>query len=123
MLMFVAMELTHHDYDEEGDRDSYECQKRIESQETVVCQCDSGDCCRHLIIEATKQDAEREPLIAKLGQPIRDLDDEEAWGYLLNNRNGDCRLFNCDDPTEQRRVRPHEDPRNGNVRSNQLDDG
>lgn len=114
----MSVELPHHELDEDGDHKPDECQKCIEAKETVVCSCDCGNCCRHLLIETTLADAEREPLIAKRGSPFRDF--VEVVGYNLNDaeneyactfldlttnrctiwntRPGLCRLFNCDDP-------------------------
>lgn len=42
-----------------------------------------GACCRHLLLEADLLDAEREPLIAQRGSPLKGPD-EELVGYLLN---------------------------------------
>ena len=112
----MSVELPEHELDEDGCHDADECQKCIEATATVVCSCTCGDCCRHLIIETTLADAQRELRIAERGQPIRDID--EVVGYCLNDpdnqyactfldqtsnrctiwatRPGVCRLFDCD---------------------------
>jgi len=114
----MSVDLPRHELDEEGEHDPGECQKCIEASNTVICSCACGDCCRHLIIETTLADAEREPLVARRGTPIRDF--EEVVGFNLNDpangyactfldqatsrctiwatRPGVCRLFDCDSP-------------------------
>ena len=61
----MSVELRHHELDEDGEHDPSECQKCIEDEQTVICSCSCGDCCRHLIIETTLADCQREPLIAE----------------------------------------------------------
>lgn len=129
----MSVELPQHELDEDGDHEPSECQKCIEAKDAVVCECTCGDCCRHLIIETTLADAQREPLIVQHGTPYRDL--EEVVGYLLNDadneyactffdqaanrcsiwktRPGVCRLFNCDDPEMHKQLHPELEP--GNV--------
>jgi Fe-S-cluster containining protein len=87
------------------------------------CRC--GECCRKLIIEVEPEDAEREPKIKELCDPIyfpaefSESGKPELEGYLLNKTDGDshactfldersnlctiyetrpwtCRVFDCD---------------------------
>ena len=111
----MSVELPEHELDEDGDHEPEECQKCIEKQYSCECDCRCGDCCRSLIIETTMLDAVREPLIAQLGSPMKDIG-EEPVGYLLNHgesnhcvfldeatnqckiwetRPGVCRVFDC----------------------------
>jgi Fe-S-cluster containining protein len=62
------------------------------------CRC--GDCCRHLIIEVSTEDAEREPRIKEKGPPIylpaelTGTGQKELEGYLLNSsENGTACAF------------------------------
>jgi len=96
----------------------------LEPGEPVHNDCRCGDCCRHLIIEAELEDAEREPKIKERGDPIYAPAEltasrkPELEGYLLNSPDNDnacaflnqttnlctiyetrpwaCRLFDCD---------------------------
>lgn len=124
MVLTMTIELPNHDLDEEGDHEPDECQKCLEAEHTVVCECRCGDCCRRLIIEASLADAEREPRIAQRGSPVRDFD--EVVGYLLNGqgdslscvfldeasnactiwstRPGACRFYDCDSQRAQQKL-------------------
>ncbi len=112
--------LDEHEYDDEGEHDEEECELCLEQNHTVKCQCNCGECCEKLIIEATMRDAEREPRILEC-RPLKGVTDEQV-GYLLNDRENGlacrffdrttrvctiydtrpmcCRLFNCDSPDQ-----------------------
>jgi len=104
----------------------------------VACDCRCGKCCESLLIETSLRDAEREPRIKQLCQPIWDNEADIFRGekivgvYLLNSRdNGGacvffdrqarlctihatrplvCRLFNCDQEQERFRDEPPDHP-------------
>lgn len=106
-----------HEFDEDGDHIPEECGRCIEDDHSCDCECQCGDCCRSLILEAELRDAEREPRIAAECRPIRDIGPEPV-GYILNDRDNGlachflnqetnlcsihdtrplmCRVFNCD---------------------------
>jgi Fe-S-cluster containining protein len=115
-------DLDGHTLDEDGFHDEAECYRCLLNKE-VKNECRCGDCCRHLIIEATLEDAQQEPNIAEFGSPtytdarLALSGQRELEGYVLNDR-GDqacvfldrhtnlcmiyatrplsCRLFDCD---------------------------
>jgi len=104
--------------EEEFDEDDLENVPEVQSE----CRC--GECCRHLIIEAGLEDAEREPRIKTRGSPVfaqaefTKSGKKELEGYLLNAKDNDnacafleqttnlcsiyetrpwaCRVFDCD---------------------------
>jgi Fe-S-cluster containining protein len=117
-----------HQMDEDGDHDPEECYACL-SEQAVSCDCRCAECCKRLIIEATVEDAEREPLIAEKGSPIyahpelTESGKPELEGYMLNGGKGcvflnpetslcgiyetrplSCRLFNCDGEDRDRLV-------------------
>ena len=105
------------------DEDGWEDDDR-EPGADVHNDCRCGECCRHLIIEASVEDAEREPKIKERGDPIylpaelTGTGEKELEGYLLNDKEKDyactfldqstnlcsiyetrpwvCRVFDCD---------------------------
>lgn len=60
-----------------------------DTYEEVQNSCRCGECCRRLLIEVELEDAEREPKIKELGDPIYGPPDasgeREVEGYLLND--------------------------------------
>ena len=106
-----------HDLDEEGEHDPDDCELCLEQNCTVKCDCQCGNCCERLMVEASFRDAEREPRIKQECKTLRDL--EEPIGYYLNDsannyachffdretrrctiydtRPAICRIFNCDE--------------------------
>ena len=66
------------------------------------CRC--GACCEHLAVEASPDDARREPAVAALGAPLyaQQVDADGGWtpgdvvGYLLNRPGGACLFYSRD---------------------------
>lgn len=119
-----------HTLDEDGFHDEEQCYQCLLGKE-VKCACRCGECCRSLLIEATVEDAEREPRIAQLGSPIyadarlTTSQERELEGFLLNDRKElgcvfldpqtnlctiyptrplACRLFDCDKASREQLI-------------------
>jgi Fe-S-cluster containining protein len=118
-----AIRFAGHQFDEEGFHDEDECEICLLAS-APTCQCRCGQCCRHLLIEVSLEDAKREPKIAERGDPMYEHPNltvsgkRELIGYFLNSRGEDpacifldqatnlctiyetrplvCRLFDCD---------------------------
>lgn len=113
------MAIDQHELDEDGEHWRDECELCIEREESVQSNCDCGNCCERLLVEASLRDAVREPRIASECRPMRDIDPELVVGYFLNDRRNGmachffdrearlctiyetrplvCRIFNCND--------------------------
>ena len=91
------MALDSHDLDDACRHEPEACAFCVETHCTVKCQCDCGNCCENLLIEASLRDAEREPRIAGCIPIIEDdiEGNRVLVGYLLNSpENGNaCRFF------------------------------
>ncbi len=118
-----AIRWVGHQLDEDGFHDEDECEICLLAN-APTCSCRCGQCCRHLLIEVSLEDAEREPKIAERGDPMYEHPNltasgkRELIGYFLNSRSEDmacvfldqatnlctiyetrplvCRLFDCD---------------------------
>jgi hypothetical protein len=66
------------------------CYWCVAQQPPVLSSCRCGDCCRRLLIEATTEDARREPMIQERCSPIFEdprltaSGTRELIGFLLN---------------------------------------
>lgn len=77
-----------HTVDEDGEHDPDVCYTCLLGKE-VTSSCRCAACCRHLILEASLEDAVREPRVKEEGSPIKGFTDE-LEGYLLNAADGPC---------------------------------
>lgn len=111
------MGINDHELNEFDVHDPEDCDACLERDHSVTNECRCGNCCEHLILEASIRDGEREPRIAAECQTMRDIG-PEIVGYLLNDPEKDrachffdresrlcmiyetrplmCRLFDCD---------------------------
>jgi len=126
------------------DQDEFDDDEDLEAVPEVHSECRCGECCRHLIIEARLEDAEREPRIKTRGSPVyapaefTKSGKMELEGYLLNAKdNGNacafleqttnlcsiyetrpwaCRIFDCDGEGREQLIQLGIRPRDGRSR-------
>ena len=68
------------------------CEECLLLRPAIECRRRCGNCCEHLLIEATLRDGEREPRVAQC--PTITGITETVEGYLLNGKDGACTFFN-----------------------------